>query len=697
MTTSDLPLIAFDCETYLMGAGAVAPKVVCLSMAPGSDPDGRSRLFGNADDLYSAALRLFAHAAEEECLLVAHNLAFDFSVIHESYPEDELRAAMWDAAEAGTLRCTRIREKLLNLSTHGKLNLIELPDGSSQKIRYNLAVLVKDYFGVDLSEEKDAEDSWRLNYSILDGDHAEDYPEEAADYAREDSVWAVKVFEQQEERVESERGPASLNTDKFHTAVDCALRMMTVRGLCVSHVNVEMIEKKIDQQLTEEHLKPLYDAKILEPPQPPRPYANGAVDEDGLPKMTAAKPAKLNTQQLRDLVSIVAYSQDYELRKTPGGEISTDNATLEELAPHNELLALYQERQKWHKIKTAFLPVLREAESIHPDFDVLKETGRTSSFGSSLYPSMNIQQIPNLVRPCFKARAGFYLCSIDYSAIELVSLAQKCYSLFGTSKLRDLINSGGDAHGYLGAQLALHFHEDFRALCEREEIGDDRDQVYRAFKKCENSDSPEVVEFYDKFRTFAKPTGLGYPGGLGAETFVQFAKAVYGIEISVEDAKMMKEIWMSTFPEMRRYFQWVNEQTDPQNADGYAYSTPFGMYRAGASYCAASNGAGLQSPTGEGAKLAVFRVAKECYHPDGQLVGSFPLAFIHDEILLEVPRDRAHEHALIASEIMVDAMAVVMTDVKVRTERALMIHWDKRAKPVWKAGQLVPWKPPMAR
>lgn len=72
------------------------------------------------------------------------------------------------------------------------------------------------------------------------------------------------------------------------------------------------------------------------------------------------------------------------------------------------------------------------------------------------------------------------------------------------------------------------------------------------------------------------------------------------------------------------------------------------------------------------------------------------MAFIHDEILLEVPVKKAHDHAHRAAEIMVEAMKVVMTDVKVRAEPALMLHWDKRADAVYEGGKLVPWTPPTA-
>ena len=70
-------------------------------------------------------------------------------------------------------------------------------------------------------------------------------------------------------------------------------------------------------------------------------------------------------------------------------------------------------------------------------------------------------------------------------------------------------------------------------------------------------------------------------------------------------------------------------------------TSPLGMYRAGASYCAAANGAALQTPTAEGAKGAVFDVARACCDPEEKsiLLGCRPLLFVHDELILEIPED----------------------------------------------------------
>ena len=126
------------------------------------------------------------------------------------------------------------------------------------------------------------------------------------------------------------------------------------------------------------------------------------------------------------------------------------------------------------------------------------------------------------------------------------------------------------------------------------------------------------------------------PGGLGTETAVTLAKAVYGVETDVQTMERLKEVWFATYPEMRRYFQYVNEQCeDPTRPETYMYTTPGGMVRRGASYCACCNGMAMQSPAAEGAKLAVFNVVKESRI--GALNGAVPWAFIHDELLIDVP------------------------------------------------------------
>jgi DNA polymerase I-like protein with 3'-5' exonuclease and polymerase domains len=66
---------------------------------------------------------------------------------------------------------------------------------------------------------------------------------------------------------------------------------------------------------------------------------------------------------------------------------------------------------------------------------------------------------------------------------------------------------------------------------------------------------------------------------------------------------------------------------------------------------------------------------------------------VHDEIIAEVPEDRAHEAAHRIAEVMVETMNLYTPDVPARAEPALMRRWYKAADPVYVDGRLVPWEP----
>jgi len=242
--------------------------------------------------------------------------------------------------------------------------------------------------------------------------------------------------------------------------------------------------------------------------------------------------------------------------------------------------------------------------------------------------------------------------------------------------------------------LAIHLSPEFRIICETEGIALDSDAVYKLFKDTKT----EAWDFYNHYRTFAKPVGLGYPGGLGPDTFRMIAKRDYGMIVDKELAITLRNIWFNTYPEMRTYFDWVNEQNDPMNEGKYVYLTPFGVKRVGCSFCSIANGAALQSPAAEGAKLAVWEVTRASYDPEmgSILLGSYPLAFIHDEIWGETPEDEfSGKRACEVGRIMVECMSKVVRDVPVKVEPKLMRRWSKDARTVFdNQGNLIVWEEP---
>lgn len=385
--------------------------------------------------------------------------------------------------------------------------------------------------------------------------------------------------------------------------------------------------------------------------------------------------------------------------------VETSSEVIGDLSHLSKILEQYEHRQSLQKLLTTELPRI-SGPVVHANFDVLKETGRTSSYANkektSLYPSFNIQNVHPRARLCFFPRDGWLFFSVDYSALELVALAQQIHNLYTAgiiskhSRLRDQINAGICPHAYLGAQLAYAFEPEFAAYCHS--LGaNSQDEYYQVFAKLKVPDvTSSERKFYDKWRKYGKTNGLSFPGGQGVETFVKTSKKSYDIIISFDEAKQMRDVWFATYPEMRDVFKVINKlQANPDDPFSYGYQTAYGMIRRGASFAAGANGYLLQSISAEGAKTAFWNVTREMYDPTKSsiLYGSRALGFIHDEIFGEVLDDaQAEAKVERVAKVMVDSMRIIMKDVAVKAQPCLMRkRWNKKAEPVYVDKKLVPW------
>ena len=709
----DESILAFDTETHLIAESHIAPPIVCCSV----HCDGETLLASKADPdafLEDVVDLVIAH----EGTIVAHNLAFDLAVFAHNYP-DKL-PAIYEGLLAGKYQDTLMREKLLCLADTGDLSFLELPNGAKKKLIFSLSGLVMEYFGVDISAGKSGEDAWRRNYKELEDIPTDEWPGEAVDYAKEDSVWAARLYDAQEERraeLTERLGLDPLAVAPFRAAVSFSLFMVSCRGMKVDPAAKAEIEKMLAEELAPEKMKLLISKGILEPAQPGRPYANGAVDAEGNPKLTKPIKEKINSKAWKGYCIDLAGVHGWEVPLTPpsdkypDGQPSITMDWLDEREGTDDLLDEYLHRQRLQKLVTTEMPRLNRedgspAEVVHPMFDALKETGRTSSYASKGWPSLNGQNVDPRARPCLVPREGFVFVSIDYNQMELGTAAQTCLDLFGYSVMADKINAGQDLHAYLGAQMAASFDDAFKATLDDAGVKhDDEEQVYKLFLACKDHSDKDIADFFDEYRNFAKPTDLGFPGGLGPDTFVAYAKKTYGIEITVEQATEFRDVWRKTFPEMVEYHNWINKEClDPFNSHGddrrYSYTSPMGMYRAGCFFCAAANGKALQTPSAEGALAGLVNIVQSCYdktHELAELLNGhvFPVNFVHDENIFEIREDDLLTRRIDKlKESMVDWMQTVTPDVKAGAEAAVMRRWHKKAKPVFdENNNYIPWEP----
>ena len=207
---------------------------------------------------------------------------------------------------------------------------------------------------------------------------------------------------------------------------------------------------------------------------------------------------------------------------------------------------------------------------------------------------------------------------------------------------------------------------------------------------------PQIGEY----RQLSKALNFGFPGGLGPAKFVEYARAGYGVSLTEQEARRRKEDWYKKWPEMRLYHQHFGSMTMGDRK--FALTQPgSGRIRGEVGFCDGANSV-FQGRAADGAKRAGWYIAKECYlrdpYRDGSgptpLYGARPVLFVHDEFILEVPVETAHEATLRLSKVMVAGMREVVPDVNVGTEYAVATRWYKGASAVYDAnGRLIPWEP----
>jgi len=387
---------------------------------------------------------------------------------------------------------------------------------------------------------------------------------------------------------------------------------------------------------------------------------------------------------------------------------------------------------------------------LHPSFNVLARSGRTSSFGE-----LNAQNLPkdDQVRSCFVPSPGHVFIDADYKTIELGTLAQACLSQFKlTSKMAKAINANKDLHRLVAARV----------------LGKPEAEITKAE------------------RNKAKPINFGKPGGMGIETLLTYAKCNYGVRLTRQEAEELSNAWLQLFPEMDEFLtdtidipfelaklldltpsshhkhtdddRFLNhsenegqqdkplrilgmmcikalKERQPKTAEGKQYSetdldyfwtslekhidllppslhldvrrrrasrtlqhtvmsvagsasvlTLSGRLRAKATYSARHNTV-FQGLAADGAKIALWKLWR---------AGFRIVNFIHDQVLIEVPADSdLKAQAEQIREHMIRGMKEVVPDVRVDVSYAATKRWYKDAEAEWdeKGKRLLLWHP----
>jgi DNA polymerase I-like protein with 3'-5' exonuclease and polymerase domains len=502
-------------------------------------------------------------------ILVFHNAKFDLDVISKFL---ESRAFSYDLLDEERVHDTSILYRLWHLAVVG-----------ITPKKYSLAASCKHLLNMEL----DKDEAVRCTFDQYKGQVVGEIPMEHLEYAIKDVLATADLY--------SFLMPRIKMLDKKDTLLSHSIQ---IKGdLALGHIYKNGIRFNLKDRDT-------WLSKTLQ---------QMSVYENIMATWGWVRGYKGNQDRFELILKRLGVAD--KLPVTESGKISTKSADLEPFKNIGFIDAYlsYMELEK----ATTFVRDL-ENEIVRPRYNLIVNTGRTSC------SSPNFQQLPKLggIREMFIAREGHTFGIVDYSAIELSTLAQELLDRFDDSMMAEQINMGNDLHKYYAS--VMHG-------CSIEEVT-------------------------KQWRQEAKAANFGFPGGLGIDTFIEFSRG-YGLELSREQAQEMKDAWFEAFPEIRYYMQ---------DEKGSVY-TRTGRLRNNTTYCAEKN-TPFQGLAADGAKLALYELDKKGF----TIVG-----FVHDEIICELPIDNAEKLLKEQEGIMVKAMREVVPDVKVGVEGSLSTFYTK--------------------
>jgi hypothetical protein len=644
--------VSFDLETALIAPLVQAPPVVALGF---SVDGGKVHLVAANDTAFDRVVEeLFT---DPSVRLFGHNCRFDVIALLAHGARWGMRREwadmLFSALSEDRVTCTQLREKLIHIA---KAN----PRDMGRK--FNLGASAEHW---KLPTQPDKTDPWRLKWGELAHLRVDQYPAEAVKYLVEDVRSCDELYRAQNSR------PEWLKDQYRQTRASVALGLMSAWGLStdpevVSQVYAETVaDIELAREICLKH-------GLVRP--------NGVKDKKAAEQRQIAAYAKLGlpvpvgTQTEK----MVTFNQPPNVKLDEESCLKSGDPVMRaytKLAQSQTLLA---------KVERLMHPV------IQPFFDPLMETGRTScSQGTDPKPGeaptaygSQVQNVPRdvthtctecegtgceacngkgevpgtAIRGCYRARTGCVLLDIDYAAMELRTLAQVERWWFGESTLGDILNDVTRCpHVEAGAMIKGMDVKEAYALKKRDP---------KAFKN---------------LRQLAKAVNFGTPGGMGARRLADYAQQAYNVPLSEEEAKEILRVIRRVYPERGPYLQRVADWAE-SGGGRYRFTQPYSdRVRGGLTFSVGAN-TPFQGLAADAAKEAMWRVAVHCYVlEDSALYECRPVAFVHDQILVEAPEG---SYAEAAKELQVQwcggAQAVV-PDIIILAEPAAMRNWSKDA------------------
>lgn len=690
-------VIAFDTET----AAIVGHEIPALAILVATDGE---RTFVVSAESAGDFLALHSYRPRE---WVGHNAAFDYFALQKPI-------TLEIAAAQGRLHDTMLMDFLVRLAADEK---------SFDGMR-NLGLVARQYAGMDV----DKDNPLRTRFGEIIGLPLSNVPPAYFDYAIPDVVATYKAWDALNKRADKvlanncvEISPElvakyGLLTETLQVRASIALADIGHRGIAIDTAYREQVheklmadaEKKIEWMDGEcPGLFKKYKIKSK--------AGEFMLTPTGLPKM--------NLEALRVKLAEIASRHGITPPLTPKTrEIQTGLAWWHNNVYDNNFIRQWGELVDLSKT-LQFVAQVEEAV-IHTSYRTIVRTGRTSA------RDPNIQQMPrdNWFRRIFVPRAGYKFVIADYTAIELYTLAAVLLDRYGESQLATVLKEGVDPHKYTAALMKGISYPEYLQFEQREPerakhsrqaakalnfgipggLGPNRLVMYAktqygvelSVEQAEQFRQKLITEVYPELELYLDDSGMSNlafnlectPNDLWEAMDSSdrpgwmprcIAKVVAGKAIRADGEPykpfFVKKIWDALIsccyagePLESALASRTGSLDLHRHLFGTAVTTLTGRVRSGADYGEARN-TPFQGLASDGSKVALWELVSQ---------GERPVAFIHDEIVLEVLADRAKEHGARIAEIMVKSMKSVLHtpdewDLPVKVEYKIADSWCK--------------------
>jgi len=616
-------VIAVDTETYLIGPGQVAPKMVCLSWARspveyGLISGGQELLwncpfpFGREDRnewLQSAVLVDVDQKQRIESLLmddlvVGQNLSYDFGVLSNYAPQ--LERVIWDLYEKDHVRDTMIRAMLRAI----KLGFFKYDPEINKRPSFSLNELSQQHLNRKLDKS-----TWRLRYKELDGVPFSRWPVGAIHYATGDAVTTLDVFGEL---------PEPYPDEWLQMRAAWWLHLQSAWGMETDQEAVLKLTNELKKTVrgTTEALQKI-----------------GFIRSNGVRNMALIRQAG---EEAFETLGEIAPRTKTEM-------IQLDKDARERVRGIDHRIDLYHDSLSDKKILNDFVPKLKPL--VNPRIKILVLTGRVSQSN----PNLQQQKQKGGVRECFVPREGRVYIQVDISKAEMCAIAELCYVKFGFSELGESIKRGVDPHTAVAATLAgVEYGEALEALSDESH--------------------PRYAEMYQA-RQLGKIANFGLWGGMGAETFVGHCRR-NGVIITLAESWAIKNTMKRLFPEMGLYFDEVGA-LGRGHTRAQLYS---GRVRGDLNFTNGCN-TQFQGLIVDAAKEAGYELTRHYRNPTGYaggvLYGCNIVNFIHDEWISEADKARAEAARRAKEQVIVDTIQKWLPHVPASVDSKIMSRWTK--------------------